>query len=208
MLAPRRGRPRRLGILLAALAALVAGTASLRTRALRPRPTRRARGALVLERHVLVRAPVEEVFATFAGFESFPAFMKHVLDVRPMTARLSRWKVGGRMGSSVEWDVERVRCAPHSEVAWKTHEGAPVHHEGVARFTPADAGQATRVAVEVAYAPAKEGGPALAAVLGDDPAAALEEDLRRFASLVEEHRGQLAAHRSPPAHAAFEGSRR
>ena len=207
MLAPRRGRPR-LGILVAALAALFAGSASVRARARRPGSARRARGAVVLRHHVLVRAPVEEVFSTFAGFETFPAFMDHVLDVRRVTARLSRWRVRGRAGSAAEWDVERVRCAPHAEIAWKTHEGAPTHHEGVARFTPAEAGQATRVEVEVAYAPAGERGPGLAPLLGDDPAAALEADLRRFAALVEGNRAQACAHRATAPRARFEGARR
>jgi len=132
-----------------------------------------------------VAAPIEEVFDFWSRYENFPRFMAHVREVRRSGEGRARWTVAGPAGVPIEWETEETRREPPGLLAWKTIEGAPVGHAGVVRFDHSPEG--TRIHIRMHYnPPAGAVGHALASLLGSDPRRALDEDLVRFKSLLED----------------------
>ena len=118
-------------------------------------------------------------------YENFPRFMAHVRDVRRMGVNRVRWTVAGPGGVPTEWETIETRHIPNETIAWKTVEGAPVAHAGIVRFDQYP--DATRVHIRMTYNPPGGAvGHAVASLLGSDPKRAMDEDLARFKSLLEE----------------------
>jgi uncharacterized membrane protein len=143
------------------------------------------RWAVTIQKTITVAAPVEEVFDVWSRYENFPRFMAHVRDVRRSGEGHARWTVAGPAGVPIEWETEETRREPPTLLAWKTLPGAVVAHAGVVRLEPEAAG--TRIHIQMRYnPPAGAVGHGVAALLGADPKHALDEDLVRFKSLLEE----------------------
>jgi len=144
-----------------------------------------------LHKTFTVEAPVEDVFSFFTHVENFPRFMQHVRQVKPLPDGRSHWVVEGPAGIPVQWDAEITRTVPNDVFAWKTSEGSPIHHAGIAKFERWNGG--TRIDMRVTYRPvAGVVGHAVATLLGANPKRALDEDMLRFKSLIE--RGKTIAH--------------
>ena len=152
------------------------------------------RRAVRVHKTITVNAPVEEVFQFWANFENFPCFMEHVREVRvSRDGRASHWTVTGPAGVPVSFNAEITKIAGHERLAWKTLPGAAVRHAGVIRFEPTPDG-GTRLDIRMSYNPvAGAVGHTVAALFGADPKRAMDEDLVRFKSLIEE--GKTTAHR-------------
>jgi uncharacterized membrane protein len=145
--------------------------------------------AITVQKTITVDAPIDEVFAMWDRVENFPRFMQHVLDVRRANGR-SHWVVAGPGGVQLEWDAELTQRVPNRIIAWRSVPNSVVEHAGVVEFEPAEGG--TRVNVRLSYTPPGGVlGHAAAATFGDDPKRALDEDLVRFKSLLED--GQTTA---------------
>jgi uncharacterized membrane protein len=145
-----------------------------------------ARGAIEVTKTITVRAPISEVYAAFVAFETFPRFMLHVIDVKPVDRGRWHWKVEGPLGVPLEWDAIVTRLDEPEHVSWTTTENARVYHRGDARFEPADSGETTRLTLRIHYEPPFGLlGHFLAKALGSDPKRELEDDLVRFKSLLE-----------------------
>lgn len=143
------------------------------------------RRAVDLQKTIHVAAPVDEVFALWANFESFPRFMTNVLEVRDLGEGRSHWVVRGPAGSTVQWDAEVTRFEPNRVLAWKTEPGAVVESSGLLHFERD--GDGTRVHVQMSYnPPAGAVGHGVATFLGSNPGRLMDEDLVRFKSLVED----------------------
>jgi uncharacterized membrane protein len=150
------------------------------------------RRAVVIQKAIDVNAPVGEVFAFWSQYENFPRFMSNVRDVRRISDARSRWTVVGPAGVPVEWDTEETVREPDRLIGWKTIPGAAVAHSGVVRFEPTAVG-GTRVQIRISYNPPGGAlGHGLATLLGSDPKRAMDEDLVRFKSLLED--GRTRAH--------------
>lgn len=144
------------------------------------------RRAIDVQKAITVAVPVEQVWALWSDFENFPRFMAHLQEVRRTGDRTSHWKAVGPGGVPVEWDAEITEWRPHELIAWKSVEGSSVGNAGVVRFRRlSDAG--TEIDVRLSYAPpAGALGHAVASLFGRDPKGALDEDLVRLKSLLEE----------------------
>jgi uncharacterized membrane protein len=117
-------------------------------------------GAVSVQKTLTIAAPLDEVFAVWSRYESFPRFMAHVREVRRVADGCARWTVAGPAGVPIEWEIEE-------------------------RFEPMAEG--TRLHIQMHYnPPAGAVGQALAALLGADPKRVLDEELVRFKSLVED----------------------
>ena len=113
--------------------------------------------------------------------------MNHVKEVVQQN-NLSNWKVAGPAGSSVEFKSHITRDIPNEIIAWETLPDSQVHHAGFVRFDESWDGS-TRVAVQMNYVPpAGALGHAVAQLFGVDPRQAMQEDLVRLKSLLEEGR--------------------
>jgi uncharacterized membrane protein len=121
--------------------------------------------------------------------------MSHVREVRRLDGR-SRWTVAGPGGVPIEWEIEMTQFVPNQVIAWRTVEGAAVAHAGTVRFE-ASADGATRVEVTLSYTPPGGAlGHGLASILGSDPRRAMDEDLVRLKSLLEEGRTRARGERA------------
>jgi uncharacterized membrane protein len=151
------------------------------------------RWAVTLQKTLTVGAPIEEVFAFWSHYENFPRFMAHVREVRRTGDGRSRWRwtLAGAGGVPITWESEETRNEPPRLLAWKTVEGSAVAHAGIVRFDEVPEG--TRIHLRLHYnPPAGAVGHALATLLGVDPRRALDEDLVRLKSLLED--GKTSVH--------------
>jgi uncharacterized membrane protein len=141
--------------------------------------------AVMLQNTIEVRAPIDDVWDLWSRYEALPSFMSHVRSVHRADDGSSYWTVDGPGGEPISWQTIETRRVPRETLAWKTVAGAPVAHAGMVQFAATSGG--TRVHVRLRYTPpAGVVGPALATILGPDPKRAMDEDLVRFKTLVED----------------------
>jgi uncharacterized membrane protein len=146
------------------------------------------RRAVEVQKHLMIDAPVQAVWALWEDYESFPRFMTNVREVRRSQGGRSHWTVTGPLGTRLSWDAEETRRVPNELLAWTSLPGAAVQHAGVVRLEPVG-GDRTRVEVTLSYNPVAGGaGHAVASVLGADPKKRLDEDLLRMKTLLEKGR--------------------
>jgi uncharacterized membrane protein len=145
------------------------------------------RRGIDVHKTITVDAPADEVFYFWSNYENFPRFMSHVTQVHRSEDGRAHWTIAGPAGVPVEFDTVETRHEPYRCIAWRTEAGAPVAHAGIVRFEPDGGG--TRITLRLSYNPL--GGVlahALASLFGADPKSAMDEDLVRFKSLLEDGR--------------------
>jgi len=114
--------------------------------------------------------------------------MAHLKEVRKLGDRRSHWVAVGPAGVSVEWDAVVTDWVPQQFIGWTSVEGSAVENTGQVRVRPVSDSE-TEIDVQLTYRPpAGAAGHALASVLGVDPKAAMDEDLVRFKSLLEDRK--------------------
>jgi uncharacterized protein YndB with AHSA1/START domain len=139
------------------------------------------------EKVIEINAPVERVFDLFSDFESFPRWMSHIKEVRYTGRRYTRWTAEAPLGSSVEWEAETTHFEPDHRIAWRSVRG-DVETEGEVIFQETEHGT-TLMRVVLGYdPPAGRLGTLVARLFGTNPEEQLEEDLERFAEVVEARR--------------------
>ena len=142
------------------------------------------------EKVIEIDAPVERVFDFFSDFESFPRWMRNIKEVRHTGRRYTRWTADAPFGSSVEWEAETTSFEPDHRIAWRSVRG-DVYTEGEVLFKETRRGT-TRLRIVLGYdPPAGRLGALVASLFGKDPEQQLEEDLERFAEVVEGSRRRV-----------------
>jgi uncharacterized membrane protein len=152
-------------------------------------------GPYVIEVHktISVEAPIEQAFALLSNLERLPRFLDHVSAVQVADDGRSRWKVRGPAAIPVSFEAKLTRVVPNRMLAWRTTRGFAVRHEGAIHFEQQADGK-TRLDLRLSYSPmAGLLGHAFAKMFGVDPKRALDEDLARLKSQLEE--GATMAHR-------------
>jgi uncharacterized membrane protein len=192
------------GLIGSALSLVGAGLAA---RGLTNIETRRLVGAdssrrvIDIHKSINLDVPLETVFEFWSHFENFPHFMEHLTEVKRVNDRLSHWVAQGPAGSAVSWDAEITQWIDNELIAWKSVPGSPVRNAGVVRFQRNEKG-GTRVDVRMTYnPPAGAIGHAVASLFGSDPKRAMDEDLVRLKSLLEE--GKTSADGRDVEHEAY-----
>jgi uncharacterized membrane protein len=148
---------------------------------------------VAFQKSVVVHAPVAEVFELFRRPENFPRFMSHLFEVRRLDDRRHHWIAKGPAGTPAEWDSEITQLEPNRSVAWRSLPGSMIDTAGSVRFQPQDGG--TRVDIRLTYQPpAGVLGHAVAALFGKDPKHAMDDDLIRLKSLLEDGRTRVGGH--------------
>ncbi len=186
---------RRLGKLGAGATALGAG---LVARSVANKPVRRLTGvgagrrAVDYRKTITVKAPIDEVFDFWSRVENFPRIMSHIREVRDIGRNRTRWTAVGPAGVPVSWNAVVTARIPGEVLAWRSEPGSTIENAGIVRFEPADGGaEATRIDIRLSYnPPAGAVGDIVASLLGVDPKSAMDEDLVRFKSLMEEGRAR------------------
>ena len=169
--------------------------AGLLARSIANKPARRLTGvgagrrAVDYRKTITVEAPVEEVYELWSHLENFPRFMSHIREVRDIGDDRTLWTAVGPAGVSVSWVAAVTAREPDKVLAWRSEPESMVDNAGMVRFEPVRDGAATRVDIHLSYnPPAGAIGDAVAGLLGVDPKSAMDEDLVRFKSLLEEGR--------------------
>jgi uncharacterized membrane protein len=164
----------------------------LLTRAVTNLPTGRligagaGRRAVDIQKTVRVSAPIEQVWELWSNFEHFPRFMSHLREVRRISTNLSHWVASGPAGIPAEWDAVITEWQPREVIAWKSVEGSTVQTAGRVRFRSRPGGN-TEIDVHLSYnPPAGALGHSVASLFGVDPKQAMDEDMVRLKSLLEE----------------------
>ena len=149
---------------------------------------RALRRAIEVEKTLTVAAPVEQVWEVWSNFENFPRFMSHLREVRKIDEGRSHWVAAGPAGVPVEWDAIVTDWVPNQFIGWESIEGSTIETSGRVRFRPLPNGK-TEIDVQLSYSPpAGAAGHAIASLFGADPKRAMDEDLGRLRSLLEEER--------------------
>jgi uncharacterized membrane protein len=179
-------------------ALVAAAGAALLVRDVADRPLRQVLGigagrrAVDFHKTITVRAPISDVFAFFSRIENFPRFMSHVKEVQKTGDHRYRWTAAGPAGIPVSWQGEICELTPDRVLAWRSLPGAAVRNAGVARFETNPDGS-TRLDIRMSYnPPAGALGHLVASLFGADPKHAMDEDLVRFQSILEQ--GKTTAH--------------
>lgn len=137
-----------------------------------------------IRKSIFLKVPVSEVYTFWRAFDTFPLFMSHVKEVRPLPEGRFTWRVEGPGGIEFDWQAELTSDIPDREIAWRSLPGSSVETEGTVRFSRR--GDGTQVDVQLSYnPPAGAVGHAVAKLLGKDAKREIDEDLIRFKSLLE-----------------------
>lgn len=145
--------------------------------------TLRGHGILV-EKSLVIDAPVERVFSYWRDLSNLPQWMSHVREVRNLGGDRYHWVVDGPAGVPVEWDSELLNFVENREMTWHTVGDSQVGNVGRIRFEPEDDG--TRIHVQMRYMPPGGAlGHAVAKFFGADPKNEMDDDLMRMKSAIE-----------------------
>lgn len=134
-----------------------------------------------------VHAPADRCYAWWRGLTNLPQVMPDVESVEPQagTGEVTRWRVRGPFGKTVEWDARIVEDVPNTTIAWASVDGSAteVANSGAVRFD--DHGATTGVEVSLAYdPPAGALGQAVASLFAD-PQDKVERALNGFKQTIE-----------------------
>lgn len=151
-----------------------------------------------IEKSVTINASPEQLYTFWRNFENLPRFMNNLEKVEVRDGARSRWVAKGPAGKNVEWEAEIINEVPNELIGWRSINGSEVDNAGSVHFTPATGGRGTEVKVILRYdPPAGKFGARISKLLGEDPAANVQEDLRRLKMLVET--GEIATIQGQPA---------
>jgi uncharacterized membrane protein len=138
-----------------------------------------------VERSIIVRAPVDEVFRFWRNLENLPRFMAHLVSVREVMDGTYRWVAKAPVGT-VAWDAEIIEERVPWMISWRSLPGSQIENAGSVHFTPAPSGGGTEVNVTLAYKPpAGVLGTMIARFRGEEPSVQIRDDLARFKQIVE-----------------------
>ena len=145
------------------------------------------RAEVMVQKTVVVHAPIHKVFDLWSQLENLPRFMRHVRDIDlQVGGTRSMWTVDGPAGTAVHFEAETVELEPDRVIAWRTIPGQQIEHEGRVKFEELPE-ERTRVTVRMVYKPPGGViGHAIAHILGWDPKSRIDDDLVRMKALLEE----------------------
>jgi uncharacterized membrane protein len=138
-----------------------------------------------VEKAVTINAPPEQLYAFWRNFENLPRFMHNLESVTVHDGARSHWVAKGPAGTTVDWEAEIINEIPNELIGWRSIDGSKVDNAGSVHFTRTT-GRGTEVKVVLRYdPPAGVLGATVSKILGEDPAANVQEDLRRLKMLIE-----------------------
>jgi uncharacterized membrane protein len=144
------------------------------------------RRAVDFQKTITENAPVEQVFEFSESLKNFRLVMSHVQKVTSGEDGQSHWVVEGPDGIPVDWDAVITKRVPNRVLAWKTGPNSSVAHVGFVKFQPVPQG-GTRPHITMSYnRVAGVVGHVVAALFRLDPKSAMDTDLVRLKSLLEE----------------------
>ncbi len=162
-----------------------AGCGVLYSAFVEPAPQAQMRRRTVVRRSATFGLPQNEVFAFWENPENLAKVMPGVESIRPTAEGKWHWTVRPLSAHPVEWESELLaREAPHF-LHWKALDGAPIEHEGSAKFRPAAGGRGTEVLITLKWKATGVVSQALTKMIGKGAGWEAAEALRRAKQLLE-----------------------
>jgi uncharacterized membrane protein len=150
--------------------------------------TRRALGGskgTFLRERVIVRAPVEQLYAFWRNPANLPYVMPYLEHVEPIDATRSHWTIAGPAGTCLEWDAEVINEVPFETIGWQSLPGADVASAGSVHFRELGRGL-TEIVVTMQYdPPAGRLGASMAALIGASAVKRVQLALQEFKRSME-----------------------
>ncbi|HET7891516.1 MAG TPA: SRPBCC family protein [Candidatus Sulfotelmatobacter sp.] len=135
---------------------------------------------------VLINCSSEAAYVRYRKLEELPTFMHHLKSVTKTGERQYRWVALGPLGIPIQWDAEIVDERENEFLSWRSLPGSELTAAGSVRFEKAPADRGTIVTAITHFDhPAGNLGYAVAKLFGKDPSFLIQQDLRRFKSLIE-----------------------
>jgi uncharacterized membrane protein len=154
------------------------------------------RAGTLVEESITIRRPASDVYAFWRQLENLPGVFSHLASVTVRPDGTSRWVAKGPAGMTMQWEARVINDIENRLIAWQSLEGSTVATAGSVNFT--DTGLNTFVRVRLQYdPPAGKVGAQIASWLGDDPASAIRDDLRRLKVRLETNTEISAPRYSP-----------
>ena len=139
-----------------------------------------------VEKTVTVNRPRNEVYAFWRRLDNLPRFMQYLESVKVIDDKRSQWCVKSLAGKSYGWTAEIINERENEMLSWRSLEGAEVNNAGSVHFSDAPGGRGTEVKVVLQYDPPGGAvGALFSKLFGREPGDQIEEDLRRFKSIME-----------------------
>ena len=142
-----------------------------------------------IEQSIEVDVPVQTAYNQWTQFESFPAFMENVEEIRQTDEKHLHWVVAFG-GNRHEWDAEITEQLPDERVAWRNTDGKD--NAGVVTFHKLG-DTSSRVMVQIDFVP--EGIKEKVGAAINAPDRQVKGDLERFKELIEKHGSESGAWR-------------
>jgi uncharacterized membrane protein len=139
-----------------------------------------------MKRAVTINSSADQLYNYWSNLSNLTKLFDNVLSVEVLDVTRSHWTLRAPGGISLEWDAEITVDRRNEMIGWRSLDGADLDNAGYVRFEPAPAGRGTVVRVALQYnPPAGKLGAALSTMLGERPAAQIEEALRRLKQIME-----------------------
>jgi uncharacterized membrane protein len=142
-------------------------------------------GGVRVEASITINRMAEELYAYWRDFSHAPSFMDRIISVRVLDERQSHWTAEGPRGRTWEWTSEVTEEVPGRRIAWRTLPGSDLPNTGSVEFTPGRLGE-TSVRHTLQFdPPGGVVGQAIASAFHQVPEKMVQDDLRRFKTLME-----------------------
>src|ERR1700741_2319877 len=74
----------------------------------------------IVEESIVIRRPVEQVFAFYEDFRNLPSFLGDVMRIEITGPKTSRWTIKAPLGLEVQWSVVITDIRPNASIAYQT----------------------------------------------------------------------------------------
>lgn len=136
-----------------------------------------------VNKSIIVKGDVENIYSLWANLENFPKFMKPIKSVRKTGERTSHWVVETPFHQKIEWDAATTTLEQNKRIAWNS-TGGDVKTSGQVTFMELPDNQ-IQVNVTMQYVPYRSFSKVIAIWLMDDLEGQLLENLRNFKKYAE-----------------------
>lgn len=138
------------------------------------------------EQTIAIQRSPEELYRYWRDVSNLPKVMEHLKRVTAKSDTRSEWVAKAPFDVDLQWEAEIFEDKKNELIAWRSIPGGDVDTAGSIHFEALPDGRGTALKLSLKYSP--PGGKltaGLAWLLGQGAEARIDEDLRRFKSVME-----------------------
>ncbi len=145
-----------------------------------------AKHGVKVEKSFTINRTPEELFDYWSKLENLPRIMRHLESVESLGGNRTRWIAKGPLNINVQWEAETIVQSRPDVISWRSLPGSQVDTAGSVHFKSMGKDRGTMLKVSLKYdPPGGKVGAAIAGLFGQDAEQQLDDDLRRFKSMME-----------------------